>query len=267
MPPGMHDSMSSLATHSPTIVSVSTPRRSEDDEQPNSTGRPAKRAKNKTGTHLITVKDPDPESRPGRKNPIRVKLNLQEVNPENYSSTNHLSKNSVYPRSCAYLRAQASPGKRDRRVLEYDQGEEDSEDNDEPVCGRTIVPVPSLEEGQHELAVPMISRAKRRKEEQINDMGYRLAWSGQKNLDNRNVLLQIACKIFLLCNGPVAFPGHELIPLDGSGHGSETTARKARWHPGFHHSPEPCNPPGQDEMGGLEAEKQARRIAEIEMME
>lgn len=81
----------------------------------------------------------------------------------------------------------------------FQHGEEDGGAHDageaaeeETVMGRTIVPVLMLEGGEGELAVPKIGRAKRKREEAVNDLGYRMSWAQGRVFSTRTIFLQRA---------------------------------------------------------------------------
>ncbi|KAL8914878.1 MAG: hypothetical protein Q9171_000505 [Xanthocarpia ochracea] len=133
----------------------------------------------------------------------RVRATLDSVDtseiPDSYRKTT-----SVYPRSYfpIYMQSPKRTLTRGNRFFEHD--EDDGNDgrgddgggevDEETVMGRTLVPVPMLEGGERELAVPKIGRAKRRREEKVNDLGYRMAWSQSRIFAGRTLFLQRARK-------------------------------------------------------------------------
>ncbi|KAL8923882.1 MAG: hypothetical protein Q9172_002935 [Xanthocarpia lactea] len=133
----------------------------------------------------------------------RVRATLDNVDtseiPDSYRKTT-----SVYPRSYfpIYMQSPKRPLARGNRFFEHDEdnGNDGRGDNgggevdEETVMGRTLVPVPMLEGGEGELAVPKIGRAKRRREEKVNDLGYRMAWSQSRIFAGRTLFLQRARK-------------------------------------------------------------------------
>lgn len=106
-------------------------------------------------------------------------------------------------------------------------GGEDSS-TDEAVMGRTTVPVPMLEgsaegESELELAVPKIGRAKRRREEILNDLGYLMSWNQSKMFAGRTIFLQKARKFFLLnsrlpffCSHPPTLPSSSKLSFQST---------------------------------------------------
>ncbi|KAL8879287.1 MAG: hypothetical protein Q9198_003071 [Flavoplaca austrocitrina] len=130
----------------------------------------------------------------------RIRATLDTVDtseiPDSYRKAN-----SVYPRSYfpVYMQSPKRRASRGNRFFEDDEehggkGEPgDAEADEEAVMGRTLVPVPMMEGQEGELAVPKIGRAKRRREEQINDLGYRMAWCQSRTFaPQRTLFLQRA---------------------------------------------------------------------------
>lgn len=129
----------------------------------------------------------------------RIRATLDTVDtseiPDSYRKAN-----SVYPRSYfpVYMQSPKRRASRGNRFFEDDEehdGKGDAEADEEAVMGRTLVPVPTIEGQEGELAVPKIGRAKRRREEQINDLGYRMAWCQSRTFaPQRTLFLQRARK-------------------------------------------------------------------------
>ena len=132
----------------------------------------------------------------------RVRATLDSVDtseiPDSYRKTT-----SVYPRSYfpIYMQSPKRSLARGNRFFDDDEndgndgrGDNGGEVDEETVMGRTLVPVPMLEGGEGELAVPKIGRAKRRREEKVNDLGYRMAWSQSRIFAGRTLFLQRARK-------------------------------------------------------------------------
>ncbi|KAI4272108.1 MAG: hypothetical protein LQ337_005530 [Flavoplaca oasis] len=127
----------------------------------------------------------------------RIRATLDTVDtseiPDSYRKAN-----SVYPRSYfpVYMQSPKRRASRGNRFFEDDEehdGKGDAEADEEAVMGRTLVPVPTIEGQEGELAVPKIGRAKRRREEQINDLGYRMAWCQSRTFaPQRTLFLQRA---------------------------------------------------------------------------
>ncbi|KAL8721974.1 MAG: hypothetical protein Q9225_001449 [Loekoesia sp. 1 TL-2023] len=129
---------------------------------------------------------------------VRVRAMLDHVDmaeiPDSYRKTN-----SVYPRSY-YPIQMPSPKRRPSRGNRFFQDEEEGggskrgegQGEEEAVMGKTIVPVPMLEGTEGEVAVPKIGRAKRRREEMVNDLGYRMSWTQSRVFNERTMFLQRA---------------------------------------------------------------------------
>ncbi|KAL9591417.1 MAG: hypothetical protein Q9179_007743 [Wetmoreana sp. 5 TL-2023] len=129
---------------------------------------------------------------------VRVRATLDNVDmteiPDSYRKAN-----SVYPRSYYPIQMQ-SPKRRASRGNRFFQDDEDgggSRNGDgageeEATMGKTMVPVPMLEGGEGEMAVPKIGRAKRRREEMVNDLGYRMSWTQGRVFAGRTMFLQRA---------------------------------------------------------------------------
>ena len=121
---------------------------------------------------------------------VRVKVMLDNVNMEDVIDSFRKS-NSVYPRAYFPTQMQTPPNSaRGRRFADDDDGEDDGR----PTVGRTTVPVPMVEGGEGEIAVPRISRSKKHKEELLNELGYRMSWSQGRVFAGRPIFLQQARK-------------------------------------------------------------------------
>lgn len=134
---------------------------------------------------------------------VRVRATLDNVDmteiPDSYRKAN-----SVYPRTYYPIQMQ-SPKRRASRGNRFFQDDEDgggsrygeADDEDDAVMGKTLVPVPMLEGGEGEMAVPKIGRAKRRREEMLNDLGYRMSWTQSRVFAGRTMFLQRARKYYI----------------------------------------------------------------------
>lgn len=69
-----------------------------------------------------------------------------------------------------------------------DEGD-DADDDDSPTVGRVMVPAPQID-GEGEIAVPRLSRGRRRREVLLNDLGYRMSWSQSRVFAGRMLFLQ-----------------------------------------------------------------------------
>lgn len=177
MPPTMNDSMSVARQHAGAAMVNHAVKAREDDDQerraslfPSPAG--AKRRK------FIIIEDDEKRSR------IRVKVTLDEVKmseiPDSYRKSN-----SVYPR--AYYPVQMAAPQNSAKSRRFSTSVE-TEDGPATV-GRTLVPVPTPGEAS-ELAVPQLSRAKKDKEEKLNDLAYRMSWCQSRTFAGRTLFLQ-----------------------------------------------------------------------------
>lgn len=121
---------------------------------------------------------------------VRVKVTLDQVNmnevPDSYRMTN-----SVYPRTYFPVQMKSPPGRvvPGKRYFKGDQ-EDDDDDNDEAATvGSVMVPAPQID-GENEIAVPKLTRGKRRREIFLNDLGYRMSWSQSRVFAGRMLFLQ-----------------------------------------------------------------------------
>ena len=187
IPPPLHDGMDTLNGHngpSHTAVAAAAPKAEEEDRKPGLFGDVPEARRRK----FILVEDTDRDTR------VRVRTMLDQVDmdelPDSYRKIN-----SVYPRSYFPIQMQ-SPQKapRGNRFFEDDDPEGGLVDDDQATRGRTLVPVPMMDGGEREVAVPRISRAKRGKEVSLNDLGYRMTWSQSRVFAGRTMFLQRARK-------------------------------------------------------------------------
>ncbi|KAG0136701.1 hypothetical protein HOY82DRAFT_536098 [Tuber indicum] len=158
MPPSMHDGMDQMgpSSNTPTAVTASTP--------PNNTNTSLfgdipdhKRRK------FILVDDPHRGSR------VRVRVMLDQVHMQEIPDS-YRKSNSVYPRS--YMASQM---------------EDDSQTE-----VQTQVVVPMLDGTSMTIAPPPPSGPKRKKEMDLNELGYRMSWSQSRVFAGRTMFLQRA---------------------------------------------------------------------------
>lgn len=187
IPPPLHDGMDTLNGHpgsNHTAVAASLTK-TEDEERKHSLFGDLPEAKRRK---FIVVEDPERNTR------VRVRVMLDQVDmdelPDSFRKTN-----SVYPRSYFPIQMQ-SPTRSPRgdRFFDDDNPDGGSLDDDQATLGRTIVPVPLMDEAQGDFAVPKLSRAKRGKEVSLNDLGYRMNWSQSRVFYGRRMFLQRARK-------------------------------------------------------------------------
>jgi hypothetical protein len=121
---------------------------------------------------------------------VRVKVSLDQVEMSEIPDS-FREKNSVHPRSYFPVQMQLPPpSSRGNRFVDDDDAEED---DGLPTIGRTTVPVQMLD-AEMDQVVPKLTRSKKRKEQNLNEIGYRMAWSQMRVFDGRPIFLQRACK-------------------------------------------------------------------------
>ncbi|KAE8398983.1 hypothetical protein BDV37DRAFT_275693 [Aspergillus pseudonomiae] len=145
---------------------------------------------------------------------VRVKVMLDQVDMNEIPDSYRMS-NCVYPRTYFPVQMKNPPG----RVVpgkRYIKDENDTDDEETPTVGRILVPAPSID-GETEVAVPKLSRARRKKEVLLNDLGYRMSWSQSRVFAGRMLFLQRSLDAYrnkmrstMLAAGqePTAIPRH-----------------------------------------------------------
>ena len=181
MPPQLHDGMASLGSHPlPSAATIGVKRKISED--PETTAALYGDLPESKRRKFILVEDSQRGTR------VRVRVTLDQVDmdeiPDSYRKTN-----SVYPRAYYPLQMQSPSGgaPRSRRLFADD---EDDGGSDNATVGRTSVPVPLLEGGGQEIALPRISKAKKKRENTVNEMGYRMSWSQSRVFAGRILFLQ-----------------------------------------------------------------------------
>lgn len=129
---------------------------------------------------------------------VRVRVMLDQVRmaemPDSYRKSN-----SVFPRSWFATEMQDAGAARAR--WPDDLGDEEGgarEDDGERV--RTVVPVKLMDDSEVPMGVPRMTRSRRRKEMNLNDLGYRMSWSQSRVFSGRTLFLQRSRKF--LCAKP-----------------------------------------------------------------
>ena len=179
MPPHIHDAMSSMRPHNPTSVPpVGVKRKAAEDAETISTlfGDLPETKRRK----FILVDDSQRNTR------VRVRVALDQVEMDEIPDS-YRKSTSVYPRTY-FPRQMQSPSDtpRNKRVLADD---EDDGGAEHAIVSRTNVAIPLLE-GERELPLPRISKTKKKRENQINEMGYRMSWSQSRVFAGRILFLQ-----------------------------------------------------------------------------
>jgi len=190
MPPPLHDGMDAIGAHGPsnhTTVAASITK-IEDEDKTSSVyiDLPADKRRK-----FILVDDTARNTR------VRVRVTLDQVElkemPDSYRKAN-----SVFPRSYFPMQMQSPPSSaRGNRFFEDDDPEGGEHDDGRATHGKTLVPVPMIDGAEGEVAVPKLTRAKKRKEVTLNDLGYRMSWSQSRVFAARIMFLQKSRKLLL----------------------------------------------------------------------
>ena len=179
MPPQIHDGMAGLGGHAPAgVAPVGVKRKASED--PELTAALYGNLPESKRRKFILVDD----TQRGNRVRVRVVLDQVEINeiPDSYRKSN-----SVYPRAYFPLQMQSpSDAPRNRRLFADD---EDDGGAEHATVSKTSVPIPLLEGGQ-ELSLPKISKNKKKRENTVNEMGYRMSWSQGRVFAGRLLFLQ-----------------------------------------------------------------------------
>ena len=122
---------------------------------------------------------------------VRVKVMLDQVDMDEIPDSYRLS-NSVYPRTYFPVQMRDPPGRvlPGNRYIKDHVGVDEGDDHGEsPTVGRIMVPAPQID-GDGEIAVPRLSRGRRKREVLLNDLGYRMSWSQSRVFAGRMLFLQ-----------------------------------------------------------------------------
>ena len=182
--------MDHLASH--TIITASTAMDTKKEEQSASPDKkievdtvPGKSRKGKESKYF-SIEDPE---RSGHK--VRVKLALQECllheAPDSF-----LKLNSVYPRSYFPTQMQLSPSSRPARGRFLHDRDDVGMTYQDDELATTTISVPLVEGRETELSVPALGRKKRKRDDELNEMGYRISWDQRKAFPDRLLFLQQA---------------------------------------------------------------------------
>ena len=127
------------------------------------------------------------DSKDGRSR-IRVQLgrvNLEDI-PDSYRKAN-----SVYPRVYYSQQIVEDNAMSDPRIF----GEQESDGDTSDACiSKVLVPIPLMD--SESLELPRISKSKRRRENLLNEIGYRMLWSNGSTFAGRPLFMQRCCKLF-----------------------------------------------------------------------
>ncbi|KAG2414417.1 hypothetical protein HFD88_003608 [Aspergillus terreus] len=117
---------------------------------------------------------------------VRVKVMLDQVDmneiPDSYRKANSVYPRTYFPVQMKNPPGPVVPGKR------YIRDDTETDDGDATI-GRILVPAPQMD-GDNEATVPRLSRARRRKDVLLNDLGCRMSWSQSRVFSGRMLFLQ-----------------------------------------------------------------------------
>ncbi|KAL5359395.1 hypothetical protein BJX96DRAFT_148331 [Aspergillus floccosus] len=117
---------------------------------------------------------------------VRVKVMLDQVDmneiPDSYRKANSVYPRTYFPVQMKNPAGPVVPGKR------YIRDDTETDDGDATI-GRVVVPALQMD-SDNEAAVPRLSRARRRKDVLLNDLGYRMSWSQSRVFSGRMLFLQ-----------------------------------------------------------------------------
>ncbi|KAL6718869.1 hypothetical protein ACLMJK_003103 [Lecanora helva] len=195
MPPQLHSGMEHIQTHNAVSASTAMDMANEDkspsaspEKQPDRSSLFGKLPEGKR-RKFFTVEDPE---RNGHK--VRVKMALHEC-PVHEAPDSYRKRNSVYPRSWFPTEMQLSPSSRGPKGR-FLEDREAAESKDEGDIKATLVKLPMSEGGDGDLRLPGLGRKARKREEQLNDMGYRISWSQGRVFSDRVIFLQQSLDVY-----------------------------------------------------------------------
>lgn len=122
---------------------------------------------------------------------VRVKVTLDQVNVQDIPDS-YRKQNSVYPRSWYPIQM---PNEPDAGRFALDDS---ASDDGVPTIGRMTVPC-TVSDGDSQIEVAQLTRSKRDRERNINELGYRMAWGQGRVFSNRPIFLARACKFMDAC--------------------------------------------------------------------
>ena len=197
MPPQLSNGIEQLPAHTTVSASATMDHKNEElspspeskPEHPSLPGKPPEVRQSK----YFNVEDPERSN-----HKVRVRLALHDC-PIHEVPDDFRKRHSVYPRSWYPAQIQLSPSSRAPRGRFLHERGEDAEEEaakDEDVVGTTLVQVPMLEGREGDLKVPGLGRQARNKEEQLNEMGYRISWNQRKLFADRVLFLQQSLDVY-----------------------------------------------------------------------
>ncbi|EON65684.1 hypothetical protein W97_04923 [Coniosporium apollinis CBS 100218] len=181
--PSLHSTMDQLGSHASSHSATVATAKQEEGERNIALFGDLPEAKRRK---FILVDDAQRGTR------VRVRVMLDQVQMEEMPDS-YRKSNSVYPRSYFPTQMQ-SPPTSPRGSRFFDDPEDDSEEGGvagtAPTTGRTLVSVPMMDGSEAKVPKPRLTRAKRRKEVTLNDLGYRMSWSQSRVFSGRTLFLQ-----------------------------------------------------------------------------
>lgn len=186
--PSLHSTMDRLGSHASSHSATVATAKQEEGERNIALFGDLPEAKRRK---FILVDDAQRGTR------VRVRVMLDQVQMEEMPDS-YRKSNSVYPRSYFPTQMQ-SPPTSPRGSRFFDDPEDDSEEGGvagmAPTTGRTLVSVPMMDGSEAKVPKPRLTRAKRRKEVTLNDLGYRMSWSQSRVFSGRTLFLQRSRKL------------------------------------------------------------------------
>jgi hypothetical protein len=192
MAPALQDHMDGINPHGPSshnAIATSLAQKHENDEKTTALYGDLPESKRRK---FILVDDTAKNTR------VRVRVTLDQVEmkelPDSYRKSN-----SVYPRSYFPMQMQSPPSAsslRGSRFFQDDDPQGGDIHDSRTTLGKTLVPVPLLDNKEGEMYVPKLTRAKKRREATLNDLGYRMSWSQSRVFAGRIMFLQKSRKSF-----------------------------------------------------------------------
>lgn len=194
MPPPLRDSgvIAPISRH-PTVATSTKPDEEEEDCDERNPDKDALFGDLPDGKRRKFILVDDTQ----RGNRVRVRVTLDQVDMNEIPDSYRMA-NSVYPRTYFPVQMKESPGrvvpgkryfKNDTEIEDSNGTHTGSDDESIATVGRTFVPAPSVD-GESDIAVPKLSRNKRKKDILLNDLGYRMSWSQSRVFAGRMLFLQ-----------------------------------------------------------------------------
>ena len=198
--PSLHDGMDSLGSHGTTSSTAVIAASFKNEDEERNTALYGDLPENKRRKFILVD-----DSANNNRVRVRVRVTLDQVDlkeiPDSYRKSN-----SVYPRSYFPTQMQSPPSSaRGSRFFDDNDPEGGDVNDGKATRGRTLVPVPMLDGTEGEVAIPKLTRAKKRNENYLNELGYRMSWSQSRVFAGRTMFLQKSREFFFFLGGPCFF--------------------------------------------------------------